>query len=104
MPDPSRSVPVRASLLEQLRRPIPLRSESGTFSKRELRALSQLGWSLLALGLLGAYAAVSEWREHGAVADTIQLTVAATITLASSAWISLLLRKHIRAPRPLHGR
>jgi hypothetical protein len=60
MPDAPRPVSLCASLLEHLRRPIPLRFQSGPFARRELRAVSLLGWILLAVGVLGTYAAVSE--------------------------------------------
>lgn len=97
MPDAQRPVSLCASLLEHLRRPIPLRCESGPFARRELRAVSLLGWILLAVGALGAYAAVSEGCKRGAVPDTIQLTVAAAITVVSGTWLRFMVRKHVRA-------
>jgi hypothetical protein len=97
MPDAPRPVSLCASLLEHLRRPIPLRFQSGPFARRELRAVSLLGWILLAVGVLGTYAAVSEGCKRGAVPDTIQFTVAAAITVASGTWLRFLVGKHVRA-------
>jgi hypothetical protein len=59
--------------------------------------VSLLGWILLAVGALGAYAAVSEGCKRGAVPDTIQLTVAAAITVVSGTWLRFMVRKHVRA-------
>jgi hypothetical protein len=59
--------------------------------------VSLLGWILLAVGALGAYAAVSEGCKRGAVPDTIQLTVAAAITVVSGTWLRFMVGKHVRA-------
>ena len=91
---------LRANLLDHLRRPISLGGASGTCSRRELRALALLGWVLLAVGALGAYATVSEWREHGAARDTIQLAAVTALTLTMSASLGFLVRKHERRRNP----
>lgn len=94
---------LRANLLDQLRRPISLGSASGTCSRRELRALALLGWTLLAVGALGAYATISEWREHGVARDTIQLAAMATLALSASASLGFLVRTHERRRNPRHA-
>ncbi|MFN8815364.1 MAG: hypothetical protein ACK51N_03770 [bacterium] len=74
-----------------------LTCESGTLSTRELRFLAFLGWVLLTVGTLGTYATASEWREHGAARDTMQLMAATMITVIISVWLGFLVRKHRRA-------
>lgn len=86
---------VRANPLDHLRRPIPLGYEpkSRAFTRRARGALALLGWAMLAIGALGAYATFSEWLGRGASRDTFTLMAVTALSVSMGAALQILSRR-----------